>query len=45
MRGLPPLHGDGRRTDDGEAWAGGLPAWASSRMAPRTHALPSMTPA
>lgn len=45
VRGLPPLHGDGRRTDDGEAWAGGLPAWAAWRLAPRTHALPSMTPA
>ncbi|WP_409329520.1 hypothetical protein [Trujillonella humicola] len=45
VRGLPVLHGDGRRTDDGEAWAGGLPAWAAWRLAPRTHALPSMTPA
>lgn len=45
VRGLPPLHGDGRRTDDGEAWAGGLPDWAAWRLAPRTHALPSMTPA
>lgn len=45
VRGLPALHGDGRRTDDGEAWAGGLPAWAAWRLAPRTHALPSMTPA
>ena len=45
VRGLPRLHGDGRRTDDGEAWAGGLPAWAAWRLAPRTHALPSMTPA
>jgi GNAT superfamily N-acetyltransferase len=44
VRGLPPLHGDGRRTDDGEAWTGGLPAHAASRVASRTHALPSMTP-
>ncbi|MGY1740171.1 MULTISPECIES: hypothetical protein [unclassified Blastococcus] len=45
VRGLPALHGDGRRTDDGEAWAGALPAWAAWRVAPRAHALPSMTPA
>lgn len=44
VRGLPRLHGDGRRTDDGEAWAGGLPAWAAWRLAERTHVLPSMTP-
>ncbi len=44
VRGLPRLHGDGRRTDDGEAWAGALPPWAAWRVAPRSHALPSMTP-
>ena len=45
VRDLPRLHGDGRRTDDGEAWAGALPPWASWRVAPCSHALPSMTPA
>jgi GNAT superfamily N-acetyltransferase len=44
-RGGPPLHGDGRRTDDGEAMREGLPVWAAWRFAPRTHRLPPMTPA
>ncbi|MGY1814761.1 hypothetical protein [Blastococcus sp. SYSU D00820] len=44
VRGLPPLHGDGRRTDDGEAWVRALPEYTAPRIAPRTQALPSMTP-
>jgi GNAT superfamily N-acetyltransferase len=43
-RGLPPLHGDGRRTDDGERWRRGVPAYAAARMAPWSQRLPSMTP-
>ena len=43
-RGRPHLHGDGRRTDDGEAFRGGLPGYAAWRLASRTHRLPSMTP-
>ncbi|MGY1716626.1 hypothetical protein ACI78R_19335 [Geodermatophilus sp. SYSU D01106] len=44
-RGGTPLHGDGRRTDDGEAWSRALPAHAAWRVAERTERLPSMTPA
>jgi len=44
MRGGPPLHGDGRRTDDGEAFARALPSYGAWRAAPRTEHLPSMTP-
>ncbi|MCU1667199.1 MAG: hypothetical protein JWP40_126 [Blastococcus sp.] len=43
-RGRPPLHGDGRRTDDGEAWVRALPPHGASRAAPRSERLPSMTP-
>jgi len=43
-RGLPALHGDGRRTDLGEQWRAGLPGYLATRLAPRTHALPPMTP-
>ncbi|WP_029431303.1 hypothetical protein [Blastococcus sp. URHD0036] len=45
VRGLPPMHGDGRRTNDGEAWLGRLPDWAAERFAGRTDVMPSMTPA
>ena len=45
VRGLPPMHGDGRRTEDGEAWLGRLPGWAAERFAQRTDVMPSMTPA
>jgi GNAT superfamily N-acetyltransferase len=43
-RGLPDLHGDGRRTDLGEDLRRGLPAYASWRLAPLTQRLPPMTP-
>ena len=43
-RGLPALHGDGRRTDLGESFREGLPAYAAWRLAPRTEHLPPMTP-
>jgi GNAT superfamily N-acetyltransferase len=43
-RGLPQLHGDGRRTDLGEQWREGLPDYASWRLAPRSEHLPPMTP-
>ncbi|MGY1620584.1 GNAT family N-acetyltransferase [Geodermatophilus sp. SYSU D00965] len=43
-RGLPGLHGDGRRTDDGERWRAGLPDFLAWRLAPRSERLPSMTP-
>jgi GNAT superfamily N-acetyltransferase len=43
-RGLPSLHGDGRRTDAGEALRGGLPAYAAWRLADRTHRLRPMDP-
>ena len=43
-RGLPSVHGDGRRTDDGECWRRGLPAYAATRLAPWSQRLPSMTP-
>lgn len=44
VRGLPALHGDGRRTDDGERWRRGLPAHAAARLEPWSQRLPSMTP-
>jgi GNAT superfamily N-acetyltransferase len=44
-RGGPSLHGDGRRTDDGEAWTRALPGYGAWRVAPRSAWLPSMTPA
>ena len=44
-RGLPPVHGDGRRTDLGEKWRDGLPAFAAWRLDPRSEQLPPMTPA
>jgi GNAT superfamily N-acetyltransferase len=43
-RGLAPLHGDGRRTDDGEQWRQRLPGHVAQRMARLTQRLPSMTP-
>ena len=43
-RGLPPLHGDGRRTDLGEQWRQGLPGYVASRLASWTEVLPPMTP-
>jgi GNAT superfamily N-acetyltransferase len=43
-RGLPKLHGDGRRTDLGESFREGLPGYAAWRLAPRTEHLPAMTP-
>jgi GNAT superfamily N-acetyltransferase len=45
VRGLPALHGDGRRTDLGELWRNGLPGHAARLMAARTTRLPPMTPA
>jgi GNAT superfamily N-acetyltransferase len=44
-RGLPPLHGDGRRTELGEEWRTGLPAAIAARMAPLSEVMPPMTPA
>jgi GNAT superfamily N-acetyltransferase len=44
VRGLPPLHGDGRRTDLGELWRNGLPEQVARLMAPRSMHLPPMTP-
>jgi GNAT superfamily N-acetyltransferase len=43
-RGLPDLHGDGRRTDLGERWREGLPGYVATRLARHTHRLPAMTP-
>jgi GNAT superfamily N-acetyltransferase len=43
-RGLPAMHGDGRRTDLGEQWRAGLPGYLATRLAPRTYAVPPMTP-
>lgn len=43
-RGLPHVHGDGRRTDLGEQWRGGLPEEIAARMAPWSQRLPPMTP-
>jgi len=44
VRGLPALHGDGRRTDDGEAWRAGLTANQQHWFAPWSQRLPPMTP-
>jgi GNAT superfamily N-acetyltransferase len=41
-RGLPALHGDGRRTELGEQWRLGLPGAVASRMAARSDHLPPM---
>jgi GNAT superfamily N-acetyltransferase len=41
-RGLPPLHGDGRRTDLGERWRKALPAAVAARMAGWSQRLPAM---
>jgi GNAT superfamily N-acetyltransferase len=43
-RGLPAVHGDGRRTELGERWRQALPEAVAARMAPWTHRLPPMTP-
>ncbi|MEI4273203.1 GNAT family N-acetyltransferase [Klenkia sp. LSe6-5] len=39
-RGRPLLHGDGRRTDDGEAWRVGLTAGQQHWFAPWSQRLP-----
>jgi GNAT superfamily N-acetyltransferase len=44
VRGLPPLHGDGRRTELGEEWRRALPDAVSARMAPLSELMPPMTP-
>lgn len=41
-RGLPALHGDGRRTDLGERWRRALPEAVAVRMATWSQRLPSM---
>ncbi len=41
-RGLPPLHGDGRRTDLGERWRQALPDAVAARMAGWSQRLPAM---
>jgi GNAT superfamily N-acetyltransferase len=41
-RGLPELHGDGRRTELGERFREGLPDYAAARMAPWSLVLPPM---
>ncbi|TWH71991.1 Acetyltransferase (GNAT) family protein [Modestobacter roseus] len=43
-RGLPLVHGDGRRTDLGEQWRAGLPGYVAVRMAQLTHRMAAMTP-
>lgn len=43
-RGLPPLHGDGRRTELGEVWRNGLLPAVAARMAPLSEVMPAMTP-
>jgi GNAT superfamily N-acetyltransferase len=43
-RGLPALHGDGRRTDLGEVWRRSLPDAIADRMAPLSQVMPPMTP-
>jgi len=44
-RGLPDLHGDGRRTDLGETFRRALPDYAAWRLDPWSQRLPPMTPA
>jgi GNAT superfamily N-acetyltransferase len=44
-RALPPLHGDGRRTDLGEQWRRSLPEVVATRMAAWSQRLPAMDPA
>jgi GNAT superfamily N-acetyltransferase len=44
-RGLPDIHGDGRRTELGEAWRQSLPEAVSARMAGWSQVMPPMTPA
>jgi GNAT superfamily N-acetyltransferase len=41
-RGLPSLHGDGRRTELGERWRAALPEAVAARMAGLSHRLPAM---
>ncbi len=41
-RGLPDLHGDGRRTDLGEQWRSGLPDGVARRMQEWSQRLPPM---
>jgi GNAT superfamily N-acetyltransferase len=43
-RGLPEVHGDGRRTDLGEQWRGSLPEEIAVRMAPWSQRMAPMTP-
>jgi GNAT superfamily N-acetyltransferase len=38
------LHGDGRRTDDGEAWRAHLPGYLQQWFDPWSQRLPPMTP-
>ena len=44
-RGLPALHGDGRRTDLGERWRQAMPEAVAVRMAGWSQRLPAMDPA
>jgi GNAT superfamily N-acetyltransferase len=44
-RGLPDIHGDGRRTELGEAWRQSLPEAVSARMSGWSEVMPPMTPA
>jgi GNAT superfamily N-acetyltransferase len=41
-RGLPALHGDGRRTELGERWREALPETVAVRMAAWSQRLPTM---
>jgi GNAT superfamily N-acetyltransferase len=43
-RGLPDIHGDGRRTELGETWRQHLPEAVSARMAAWSEVMPPMTP-
>jgi GNAT superfamily N-acetyltransferase len=45
VRGLPLVHGDGRRTELGEGWRQALPAALAAQLAPLSEVLPPMTPA
>ena len=45
VRGLPPVHGDGRRTELGEGWRQALSAALAAQLAPLSEVLPPMTPA
>ncbi|WP_177212737.1 hypothetical protein [Geodermatophilus ruber] len=45
VRGLPRLHGDGRRAELGEHRRRGLREHVASRTAPWSERVPAMTPA